>query len=55
MTPLRPQMIAALQRSGKSERTQQTSVREVRLLAQCYRQSPALLSELWLVGTYEPA
>jgi len=34
MTPLRQQMIAALQLSGKSERTQQSSVREVRLLAQ---------------------
>ena len=30
MTSLRQQMIAALQLSGKSERTQQTSVREVR-------------------------
>ena len=34
MTPLRQQMIAALQLSGKSERTQQSYVREVRLLAQ---------------------
>jgi len=34
MTPLRQHMIAALQRSGTSERTQHSSVREVRLLAQ---------------------
>ena len=45
MTPLRQQMIAALQLSGKSERTQQTYVREVRLLAQFYRKSPDLISE----------
>ena len=45
MTPLRQQMIAALQLSGKSERTQQSSVREVRLLAQFYRTSPDLISE----------
>jgi site-specific recombinase XerD len=45
MTPLRQQMIAALQLSGKSERTQQSYVREVRLLAQCYRKSPDLISE----------
>jgi hypothetical protein len=44
MTPLRQHMIAALQRSGKSERTQQTSVREVRLLAQFYRKSPDLIA-----------
>jgi site-specific recombinase XerD len=37
-------MIAALQRSGKSERTQQSSVREGRLLAQLYRTSPDLIS-----------
>ena len=36
MTPLRPHMIAALQRSGKRERTPQSSVRAVRLLAQFY-------------------
>ena len=34
MTPLRQQMIATLQLSGKGERTQASSVREVRLLAQ---------------------
>jgi integrase/recombinase XerD len=45
MTSLRQHMIAALQRSGKSERTQQTSVREVRLLAQFYGKSPDLISE----------
>jgi integrase/recombinase XerD len=45
MTPLRQQMIAALQLSGKSERTQPSSVREVRLLAQFYGTSPHLISE----------
>jgi len=45
MTPLRQQMIAALQLSGKGERTQQAYVREVRLLAQFYSKSPDLLSE----------
>src|SRR5712692_6205835 len=45
MTPLRQPMIAALQRSGKGERTQEASVREVRLLAQCYGKSPHLLSD----------
>ena len=44
MTPLRQQLIAALQRSGKSERPQQTSVRAVRLLAQGYHTSPDLIS-----------
>jgi len=44
MPPLRQQMIAALQLSGKGERPQQTSGRAVRLLAQCYRTSPALIS-----------
>ena len=44
MTPLRQQMIAALQLSGKSERTQQSYVREVRLLAQFYGKSPHLIS-----------
>jgi site-specific recombinase XerD len=38
-------MIAALQLSGKGERTQEAYVREVRLLAQFYRKSPDLLSE----------
>jgi len=45
MTPLRQQMMAALQLSGKGERTQQAYVREVRLLAQFYGKSPHLLSE----------
>ena len=45
MTPLRQQMIAALQLSGKGERTQQSYVREVRLLAQFYGTSPHLLSK----------
>jgi integrase/recombinase XerD len=45
MTPLRQRRIAALQLSGKSERTQQPYVREVRLLAQFYRKSPDLISE----------
>jgi site-specific recombinase XerD len=45
MTPLRQQMIAALQLSGKGERTQQAYVREVRLLAQCYGKSPNVISE----------
>jgi integrase/recombinase XerD len=37
-------MIAALHLSGKSERTQASSVREVRLLAQCYHTSPDRIS-----------
>jgi len=45
MTPLRQQMIAALQLSGKGERTQDAYVREVRLLAQFYDKSPHLISE----------
>jgi integrase/recombinase XerD len=45
MTPLRQQMIAALQLSGKGERTQQAYVRAVRLLSQFYGTSPDLLSE----------
>jgi integrase/recombinase XerD len=44
MTPRRPQMIAALQRSGTSERTQPSYGREVRLRAQFYRKSPDLIS-----------
>jgi integrase len=38
-------MIAALQLSGKGERTQQSYVREVRLLAPFYGKSPDVLSE----------
>jgi len=45
MTPLRQQMIAALQLSGKGERTQESYVREVRLLAQFYHKSPDRISE----------
>ena len=45
MSPLRQHMIAALQLSGTGERTQQSSVREVRLLAQFYGTSPDILSE----------
>src|SRR5262249_49770368 len=45
MTPLRQQMIAALHLSGKSERTQESYVREVRLLAQFYHTSPDRISE----------
>src|ERR687887_892029 len=45
MTPLRQQMIAALHLSGKSERTQASYVREVRLLAQFYHKSPDRISE----------
>jgi integrase/recombinase XerD len=45
MTPLRQQMIAALQLSGKSERTQQSYVREVHLLAQFYHKAPDRISE----------
>ena len=45
MTPLRQHMIAALQLSGKGERTQEASVREVRLLAQFYHKSPDRISE----------
>ena len=44
MTPLRQQMIAALQLSGKGERTQASYVREVRLLAQFSHTSPDRIS-----------
>ena len=40
MTPLRQHMIAALQRSGQGERTQESSVRAVRLRAQCSHNAP---------------
>ena len=52
MTPLRQHMITALQLSGKGERTQQASVREVRLLAQCYGTSPDLISEQELQASF---
>jgi len=45
MPPLRQQMLMALHLSGKSERTQATSIREVRLLAQFYHKAPDRLSE----------
>jgi Phage integrase, N-terminal SAM-like domain len=45
MTPLRQQMLAALQLSGKGERTQESYVREVRLLAQFYHKSPDRITE----------
>lgn len=45
MTPLRQQMMTALELSGKSPRTQQSYVREVRLLATFYNKSPHLISE----------
>jgi integrase/recombinase XerD len=44
MTPLRQHMIAALHISGKSARTQASSIRAVRLLAQCYRTAPDRIS-----------
>lgn len=52
MTPLRKQMIAALQLSGKGERTQQSYVRAVRLLAQFYGTSPDLISEPELQASF---
>jgi len=52
MTRLRQQMIAALQLSGKGERTQEASVREVRLLAQFYGTSPHLISEQELQDSF---
>jgi site-specific recombinase XerD len=45
MTPLRRQMIDALQLSGKRERTQEAYVREVRLLSEFYSKSPKHISE----------
>src|SRR5262245_22859830 len=45
MSPLRQQMIAALHLSGKSERTQESYIREVRLLAQFYHKAPNRISE----------
>jgi integrase/recombinase XerD len=45
MSPLRQHMIAALHLSGKGERTQQSYVREVRLLAQFYHKSPDRITE----------
>jgi integrase/recombinase XerD len=45
MSPLRQRMIDALQLSGKGERTQQASVREIRLLSQFDRKSPSSIAE----------
>jgi len=45
MTPLRQHMLAALHLSGKGERTQASSVRDVRLLAQFDHTSPDRISE----------
>src|SRR5215470_2853996 len=45
MTPLRQHMIAALQLSGKGERTQESYIREVRLLAQFYHKAPNRISK----------
>jgi integrase/recombinase XerD len=45
MSPLRQQMLTALHLSGKGERTQESYVREVRLLAQFYHQSPDRITE----------
>jgi hypothetical protein len=44
MPPRRPQMSAALHLSGTSARTHASSVREVRLLAQCSHPSPDRLA-----------
>jgi hypothetical protein len=44
MTTRRQQMMAPLQLSGKAECTPQDAVRAVRLLAQCSRTAPALIS-----------
>ena len=52
MTPLRQQMIAALQLSGKGERTQEASVRAVRLLAQFSHKSPDLISARELQASF---
>ena len=50
MSPLRQHMLAALHLSGKGERTQDASVREVRLLAQFYHTAPDRISEQELQG-----
>ena len=44
MSPLQQSMLAALHLSSKGERTQEASVREVRLLAQFYPKSPDRIS-----------
>ena len=47
-------MIAALHLSGKGERTQHASVREVRLLAPCYHTSPDRISAQELQHAFLP-
>jgi hypothetical protein len=54
VTPLRPHMIAALQLSGNGARTQEASVRAVRLLAQCSHTSPDRLSAQALQPSFLP-
>ena len=45
MTPLRQQMLAALQLSGQGARTQASSSREVRLLAQFSHKAPDRIAD----------
>ncbi|MGE3542161.1 MAG: phage integrase N-terminal SAM-like domain-containing protein [Candidatus Tectimicrobiota bacterium] len=45
MPPLRQHMLTALHISGQSERTQESYIRAVRLLAQLYHKAPDRLSE----------
>jgi hypothetical protein len=52
MSPLRQHMMAALHLSGTGERTQEASVREVRLLAQCSHTSPARISAQELPASF---
>ncbi len=49
MTPLRQQMMAALELNGKSPATVEAYVREVALVAKFYRKRPDLISEEELV------
>lgn len=49
MTPLRQQMVAALELNGKSPATVEAYVREVALLSKFYRKRPDLISEDELV------
>ena len=49
MTPLRQQMVAALELNGKSPATVEAYVREVALLSKFYRKRPDLISEEQLV------
>ena len=49
MTPLRQQMVAALELNGKSPATVEAYVREVALLSKFYRKRPDLISEAELV------